>query len=77
MQDNPVYINTQHPNSDLSQPTKTQELQDTTKTQWIAIHNLQIIGMYGTQADAVDGLNGYRMKSVIDLNDVLGVYQIV
>ncbi len=77
MQDNPVYVNTQQPSPDPSQPTQTQDLQTTQQTQWIAIHNLVIIGMYGSQSDAVDGLSGYKMQNQIDLNDVVGVYQII
>jgi hypothetical protein len=75
--DNTVYVNTQQQSADPTQPTETQDLGNQQPTQWIAVHNLKIIGMYGSQAEAVDGLSGYKMQNKIDLNDVVGVYQII
>lgn len=76
-----VYINTnanagnQQVADNNSDPT--QDIGNETSGQWIAVHNNQIINFYGSQQDASDGLKAYQMDNVIDINDNIGVYQII
>jgi hypothetical protein len=72
---NTIYTNTQDPNT-VSNPNPQTDTNNQPQ-QWIAIHNYNIIDFYGSQGDAVNGLNGYRMSNSIDINDTLGVYQII
>ncbi len=74
-QSNTVYTNTQ--NTDTSNNPNPQNDTNSQPQQWIAIHNSNIINFYGSQMDAIDGMNGYKMNNVIDINDVVGVYQII
>lgn len=62
---------------DSSSVDLSKDTSNTPAAQWIAVHNLNIIGMYGSQNDAMDALNGYKMNVAIDINDAAGVYQII
>lgn len=50
---------------------------DGQQSQWIAVHNDKIINFYGSQQDAVDGLNSYCMNNLVGIDDILGTYQII
>ena len=47
------------------------------KQNWIAYHNMEIIGFYETQDDANNALMSYKMGKQVDINDYFGVNQII
>ena len=60
----------------LSDNNSTAETTDTTADYYyIARHNNTIIGIFDTQADAQDAINGYTMSTNVDLNDTLDIWQ--
>lgn len=56
----------------ITDPNDLEEVQET----WLAHHNQNIIGFYGSQTEAENALNGYHLSTPMGIDDVSEILKI-